>query len=365
MSALCQSRPTDLDVVGLKLGMKIDEAKAQLLKYKPEIWVVTSYLTEDSKWWPAGVFPQTDAGMSLHPYHDAKLKVPVQIGAGYFDKTYVQYPKLRSIDKLDTPIEQYSGEFFRLSFAPSDKGGRLYSIVRQRTYFSDASKARDVYAAAQIPLPKVADLESAIIEKYGNPVKTDKTATYVSLGWIYDQGGAKLSNTSGEFERCESRFDGEDGAMSNPGAARFAGRQGQTSPLWAIRKTGGNGYLTQQEFAAAFTDREFYKLGYHDSKTFLDDPPKKLLNELVPHMVTDAGLRPQDTQGTAQLRECGIQLHIVIGLIADPERAYASSLTVSLSNQNAEFFDNGILEYMKARLAGLNRTPPPSAKEKF
>lgn len=356
-----QNTSAQIDIVGLRLGMSVEEARAQLLKYKPGIWNVTTYLTENPSWDSGGVVPQMG-----HPFHDAKLKVPVQVGAGYFEKIYVGF---KAVDNQDTPIQQYSGEFFRLSFTPSDDGGKLYSIVRQRTYFSDPNAGLSVYAAAEIPLPRLSDLENGLSEKYGNPAKTENGANYVSLGWIYDRTGTKLANTHPEFAQCESRFDGEDGAIANSYAyARYMPRQAKNSPLWAIRKNGSGGYLTLREFAGAFSDVEFYKLNWGDSKTWLEDTATRFARQLVPSMVTDEGLAPSDAQGNPKFHGCGTQLHVVVSLISGQDRGttLASAITLSLSDQNAEFFDNGVREYMHTRREKLNKLPPPpSKKENF
>jgi hypothetical protein len=53
-STMLHARPEDLsalDVVGLRLGMTVGDSREQLQKYKHGIWIVTTYMTEDSGWW--------------------------------------------------------------------------------------------------------------------------------------------------------------------------------------------------------------------------------------------------------------------------------------------------------------------------
>lgn len=232
-----QTDPSRLDVVGLKLGMTVEEAKAQLEKYKPGIWTVITYMTEDSNTWYGGVEPQSDAENPRHPFHDAKIHIPVQIGAGYIEKAYSDKGNtIRVIDNQDAPIDHYSGDFFRLSFTPTDAGGRLYSIVRQRTYFSQASQL-NVLAAAGVELPKTSDLQQGIVEKYGDPGVKPNERNLVSSYWMYDPQGRKLASNHPDYPRCESRFNREDGAMRrNPMTPRTSFVH---NPLWTTRKSGG------------------------------------------------------------------------------------------------------------------------------
>ena len=52
------------DVLGLKLGMTVQQAIRCLKDIKPDIWLVLGYATEGRNKWPSagGISPQTDAG---------------------------------------------------------------------------------------------------------------------------------------------------------------------------------------------------------------------------------------------------------------------------------------------------------------
>jgi hypothetical protein len=66
-------------------------------------------------------------------------------------------------------------------------------------------------------------------------------------------------------------------------------------------------------------------------------------------------------------RGCGIGLHVVVVPIADADGSstHASAITVSLSDLNAKFFDDGVQDYMKAQAAKAKVEPPQKKKEVF
>jgi hypothetical protein len=363
--AWSQGGPPAVDVVGLKLGMTLTEAKAQLEKYKPGIWTVVSYMTEDRTTWSWGLEPQKDGETSRHPLHDARIRIPVRIGAGYIEKAYADKAgAIQEVENQDAPIEHFSGDFFRLSFTPSDAGGRLYSMVRQRTYFAPVVQLK-VLAAAGVAMPKIAELQQGVVEKYGQPAVTRNGNYAQSSYWMYDRRGMKLARDHADYSRCESRFDGEDGAMQR---SPLTPRQtGPHNPLWTTRKSGKSGPLTLREITVAFQDREFYKLQYGDTKTFLGDTVNRFAREIVPMEVTPAGMRPQDMYHQNEFRGCGVGLHVVVVPIAEPDGSpsHASAITVSLSDLNAEFFDNGVEDYMKAQAAKAKIETPQKKKEVF
>lgn len=126
--------------------------------------------------------------------------------------------------------------------------------------------------------------------------------------------------------------------------------------------------MTLHEISVAFQDREFYKLQYADTKTFLDGTVNAFARGIVPSLVSSDGLRPQDTAHQNQFRGCGTQLHVVVIPILDAVGGvseYASTLTISLSDLNAEFFDNGVQDYMKIQAAKVKVEPPAKKKEVF
>ena len=116
-TSLAQANSNGLDVSGFKLGMTVDQAKARLKEVKPDIWLAVGSATEDRDTWSAtGILPQFEI-------HDAEIHVPVFIGAGAIDKAYTQTSgtfahdsPLKEIKDKNTPIDQFSGEFFNLFF---------------------------------------------------------------------------------------------------------------------------------------------------------------------------------------------------------------------------------------------------------
>jgi hypothetical protein len=71
-------------------------------------------------------------------------------------------------------------------------------------------------------------------------------------------------------------------------------------------------------------------------------------------MVTPNGRVPEWAFHENPYRECGTRLHIAISPAPKegPERrmGYASSMTISLSDQRAVFFDNGVAAYMETQV---------------
>jgi hypothetical protein len=352
---------TQPDVVGLKLGMTIAQAEVVLQKLQPGIWMVTSYATEDPNTWRgSGIAPQTDAGMSnKHPFHDAVLHVPVHLDAGYIDQAYAQEggsyaagSPLKLIQDQDTPVDQFSGEFFSLFFTPTDDGGRLYAIVRKKVYISDDQRPVSFYTKAKVALPRESDLEKGAIEKYGSPSEPPTTSDYkvgfsVSLYWLYNHDGGKLSRS--EHPQCESSFADEDGWIMGSGPPV------STPPKLYSNKS--RGVLTLRQLAASFESRDFYQLGYRDTVTSLIENVSKIPDVLVPVMVTPNGRVAASTFHETPYKDCGTQVHVVISPVpvAGPERhlGYASALTVSLSQQESVFFDNGVAAYMKTKVDAM------------
>jgi hypothetical protein len=334
----------------------MEQAKERLQQLKPGIWIATYYATEEDRYWPTGRPPQIDAGKeSYHPFHNAKIHIPVSLVAGYIDKAYQDGPDgIKPVKDGNTPIYDLSGEFFRLFFTPGDGGGRLYAIVRQRIYFSDRDKPLNFYLAANVPLPQKADLEKGAIEKYGAPSKIDETGrpSIVNLYWFYDRTGEKLT---GHTDGCESRF-----LDVNRGA-------GYTHPPLESIKAGG--VLTLRELVAAFEDRDFYKLGYRDSKTDLEEDIRRIAN-LVPAMVLSHGRSPQEIPDTEKTgyQNCGTQVHIELTPTSygEVDPGYAFAMTVSVSDQSAVFFNNGVADYMKQQMQKvLPKMAPTPPKEKY
>jgi hypothetical protein len=271
--------------------------------------------------------PQIDLGSSAHSFRNARLHIPVAVVAGYIDRAYP--------GGKDTHLEALSGEFLRLSFTPNDAGGKLYSIVRRRVYFTGEAHAQ-VDAASGISFPRVADLESSIFEKYGRP---GKAATAVDRGsfWIYDVRGRSLPADHRDFSRCASAI----GELSYNGTICPLCYRGVT--LRALEDA-----IDNKELAS--------------SKHTRGPSPDSIVNDLDNFVPTSEHLASE------AFRDCGTQLFVSIDRGQDPsgQNEFATAMTVSLSDQNALLFDNGVTAYMKAQVAKTQLAPSsPAKKETF
>lgn len=351
-AANAQNSQPEIDVVGLRLGMTLADAKAQLAKYKPGIWMVTTYATEGSGATFAGglgMAPQE------HGLQSAKVRVPTGIFAGYIDKAYVEKPKLSLLENPDGRVQQFSGEFFRLAFSPVVEGGKLYSIVRHRIYASNDVQPLNVYAEAGIELPRVSDVEKGVLEKYGNPADKGKVpyvgapmrvqgfntgwnlAKQLALSgalWIYDRKGKRLASNDRDFTGCESAF--MNGVLS-------------TRPLYSVWK---HDDVTLRELQDSFLDADYSKrppLGRSDPGQNVSN-----LERLIPVLLSNQANK---------YKGCGTQLQVMItmgGAYTD----FAGSLTISLTDQDALFFDNGVADFLKAQIAKISNVPPAAPKKK-
>jgi hypothetical protein len=68
-----------------------------------------------------------------------------------------------------------------------------------------------------------------------------------------------------------------------------------------------------------------------------------------------------------RFRGCGTQLYVSVDRLSDPSgrSEVATAMTVALSDQNAQQFDNGRAAYMKAQVAKVQPSSPPAKKEQF
>lgn len=364
-AAIAQLAPNQLEVVGLRLGMTVEQAKARIVASKPGIWTVIGYATEDRNTWNyCGVLPQSDAGRygGSYPFHDAEVRVPVCLGAWSIDKAYPSAVTgtRKEVGDPNTPIDSFSGELLTLFFTPTDDGGRLYAIVRRRVYFSDPSRTLRAYADANVAMPKAASIEKDVVEQYGQPSLVDHEKLFTSLHWIYPQGAIRPVERLGGLSQCESRLADVDN--SRPLTYQ------SNKLLWSEKN---NAYLTLRQLAVSFEDRDFYKLGYNDTITDLDSNVRKLF-QILPGLVVEhpryhVPRGPHDTFRENEFDSCGIQLHVVINSTTyapEQNEGYAPVVTISLSDQRAMFFDNGTAEYMDRKIKGVTPKLASPPKEK-
>jgi hypothetical protein len=245
--------------------------------------------------------------------------------AGYFDKVYDYDGSV--IDNKDTPFHEWSGEALRLSFTPNDRGGRLYSIVRRRVYFSNPGSA---YKASGISFPRVADLENSAFEKYGKPAHTDTSSG--DHFWISDVRGRSLPPSHPDFFRCAAQL------TKASGYGLFRGD--------ALR-----------DLSEAFDNRELSSSKHTHRVT----GPDSVIRDFVMLVPT------KEPWEENRFRGCGTQLYVSVDRLSDPSgrSEVATAMTVALSDQNAQQFDNGRAAYMKAQVAKVQPSSPPAKKEQF
>lgn len=215
-------------------------------------------------------------------------------------------------------------------------------------------------------MPGVADLERSLAGKYGEPAARDKQDRYVSLVWSYDGG-------QGDLARCESHFEGEDG-QENP-AATFGAPRGPVdrapNTFYSLKMREN---ISLRAMQGAFEGHDFYKIDFTGSSSDLSDDVNKFAHDIVPQILSNKGYPVRRTVPDQSYRGCGVQLHAVIMPTQTPglnrkttPTDVAWAMTISLSDQNALFVDDGVLAYMKAEVAkpAESGPKPPPKKEVF
>ncbi len=105
----------------------------------------------------------------------------------------------------------------------------------------------------------------------------------------------------------------------------------------------------------AFEGHDFYKIDFTGSSSDLSDDVNKFAHDIVPQILSNKGYPVRRTVPDQSHRGCGVQLHAVImptqtpglnGKTTPTDVPWA--MTISLSDQNALFVDEGVLAYMKA-----------------
>ncbi len=337
--ATAQNAAPQLDVVGLKLGMTVQQAEDALKQHEPNIKIMTLYATEDpasiSTWGGYGRATIEDDSSLKFPVRDSRIKAIVGLRAGVL--THALDVKGNEISNSDTPIYSVQGEWFHLNFTPSDEGGRLYAIGRAVEYG---------LAPNGIPAgPTVDALNQEIIEKYGAPsYHAGPLGSPTNFErWGYDIRGRLLSSNSADFRRCLPPIEFP--------ALNFH-INGTTM--------GGRGYegLTLKDYNDAFRDVDGFTL---------DNSRRRKLTTMSE--IIQNGLAPSFTGGNTAYRErfrkCGALLETSFGFSGPPSDRRVDLFITRLSDQNAVYFDNGIETYLRAKLSRVNGPAPATAKTKL
>ncbi len=183
-AAQAQVANSEWDIVGLKLGMTVDEANAALHAYNAGILTTTNYEVNEQ----LVLVNQRDLAKGL-PGVTIRFKAPVEVFAAVLTHLYDQSGAEVGTD-TDKPIFGAAGEFFRLQFVPTDDGGQLYRIVRSVVYSQGGG--------SKAALPEIAALETSIFAKYGKPAARGNS--YDS--WMTDARGRTIGTASRDFGRC-------------------------------------------------------------------------------------------------------------------------------------------------------------------
>ncbi len=299
LTASSQGTASQPEIVGLKLGMTIAQAKDVLEKYNSNIKVFTLYATDEQELMPSW----GDRGRALsgdeidsRKMHDSKIQIPIALIGGLV--THATDIKNNDvITENDKPFVRVVGEWFTLRFTPSDVGGRLYAIGRVVNYLT--------------PGETPSELANKVIAKYGRPSSISNGN--VILSWQYDVRGRQLPENNRDFTRCQS-----GSPPSNPsGGGMPASPSGRPQTLATYNDVSSGFALSiVRRYAPVF--------------------------ELV---------GPYYANG---FRQCGVQLKTA----ADFNGTNITGFTVSLSDQNALGFDNGIERYLRTK---ITPSPTPAA----
>jgi hypothetical protein len=90
------------------------------------------------------------------------------------------------------------------------------------------------------------------------------------------------------------------------------------------------------------------------SGSSLDDQDENRLSALFSQVYQFVPLiqPPTDPQEKLQYRNCGVQLAVQVWSLN------STIFTISLSDQNATYYDNGVNKYLSAKLLAVNGPPP-------
>lgn len=191
-----ESTVPQLDIVGLKLGMTVEEAKAALMKFNPRIITRNEYLLDSGAWSnPEDVSNGVDE-FTKKEFEIAKVKLLVTVRAAAIDHLY-DYHNVELPNTSDSKAYLLGGEWFSLEFTPNDDGGRLYFIGRaSRTIKLEGTKE---------------SISQKIVAKFGEPSNPKAVANGRDMIWLYDIRGRQLGENSREYQRCATDINVDKG----------------------------------------------------------------------------------------------------------------------------------------------------------
>ena len=329
--SFAQTPPSQPDVVGLQIGMTMDQAEDVLKKYNPDMKIVPLYIRVSSAQdFADHSTPSADVqmGSSFLPSVglSAKVKVPTELIASTITHFYGDYPIAELSGSSADPVIEVSGEWFRLDFTPTDAGGRLYAIVHTLVNPIGATLPPDT-------------VQGLLVGKYGQPsisyparVPTDQTIEY----WMYDQRGRLLPAGHPDAQRCKLT---PKSAINQGDSIDFS--KGMYSLSYSDSQ-GNSIHGSKEQYDEAFSDvlgTSLSRDDYYGAVTALGS-----VEGFVPDYYQLGG-------GNPQARQCGIQVY---SQFQTAQSNYPAYFIVSLSDQNSAFYDNGVGDYVNKKLSEIN-----------
>ncbi len=304
---LAQQNPTDLNVVGLKLGMTIDQAKAVLIAHNPATQFATTYAFLDN----GAVGELAEGGVGPTPPSGAIL-APVAVLAGAASHMYgLRHQELT--DGSGDPVYDVTGEWFSLRFTPNGDGGSLYAIARVVNYPSE-----DV---DRNTLPAIAPFYDQLAATYGKPSPADNSGH--DFDWAFDPRGRALPAGNKEFRRCHVdpvRPQGDGGRDGVPFA--LVGSDGSKIPSLPRSALLG---LAGIEAISSF-------------------------------MPTLSGTY-NAPGGNPQFRKCGTGLQVNVETSDD---THINNFTVFLADFDRAYFDDGVKKYLEGKTTAAPSAATPA-----
>ncbi len=202
-----QVPPDKLDIIGLKLGMTMEDAKATLRSYNKNIKMTVDSLSFYNKRIDLSnrVRPQlSDVRGGSADSSPGKEFVPIELDASLVTHAYDMNNSEIADKTSSDPIYSVSGEFLALYFTPTDMGGHLYAIGR--TVLDKGINETDVQLLKQFT------------DKYGQP----SSPSTLDPEWMYDVRGRFLRGTNKDFKRCVQFMQRPQPSQNGAGGFEFS-----------------------------------------------------------------------------------------------------------------------------------------------
>lgn len=373
-----------LDIVGLKLGMTFAEANAALVKYKPELTFLPTYLTEENQSpgnlnsWPddgkqhryktqVGIVAydlrmhfrwdsadDLNTAMGKFPVTDEDISAAKAYKDFWRDRTAQQ--RVRDLEnKLSPQLEverEPGGEMFRLCFTPNDTGGKLYAMIRARDY-GPYTLGPD----GKSNLPTLDSFTQQITGKYGKLVRSNPAQGEIDYDLIYDIRGRLLPATNPEFKRSNSDIFAQEFNFVVP-TEFVVPANSRLSQLIDAADNGGNWNLSLH----------LYKAGSKMATDYQNNMAIGLTNSAPSFFPSSQNSFVSVVIDGTQYRGAGTHLAIRIWTVTDnvTHINYVRRFAVSVADQNALYYDNGAEKYIRAITDKIKAGAGTSAsKEKF